>query len=121
MSAVTLSGLSVTIDGHEILRPTDLTVESGEWVTVIGPNGAGKSTLLRAVGGLVRYAGAMTLFDRPAAGLKRRDRARQHQYHPDDAHHPLIEEAHLGQPHLAARRQLLDRRRSCGEVGRVRV
>jgi len=76
VSAVTLSGLSVTIDGHEILRPTDLTVESGEWVTVIGPNGAGKSTLLRAVGGLVRYAGAMTLFDRPAAGLKRRDRAR---------------------------------------------
>jgi len=76
VSAVTLAGLSVTIDGHEILRPTDLTVEPGEWVTVIGPNGAGKSTLLRAVGGLVRYAGGVTLFGRPAAGLKRRDRAR---------------------------------------------
>jgi len=76
VSAVALAGLAVTIDGHEILRPIDLSVEAGEWVTVIGPNGAGKSTLLRAIGGLVRYAGAVTLFGRPAAGLNRRDRAR---------------------------------------------
>jgi len=43
---------------------------------VIGPNGAGKSTLLRAVGGLVRWQGAIELFGRPAAALGRRERAR---------------------------------------------
>jgi iron complex transport system ATP-binding protein len=76
MSAVSLAGLSVSIDGHEIVKPTDLTVRTGEWVTVIGPNGAGKTTLLRAIGGLVGYSGALALFDRPASTLKRRERAR---------------------------------------------
>src|SRR5207248_11161326 len=68
--------LAVSIDGHEIVRPTDLTVEAGEWVTVIGPNGAGKTTLLRAIGGLVPYSGSLSLFGRPALALKRRERAR---------------------------------------------
>jgi iron complex transport system ATP-binding protein len=76
MSAVLLSGLAVSIDGHEIVQPTDLTVEAGEWVTVIGPNGAGKTTLLRAIGGLVRHTGGLNLFGRPAAALGRRERAR---------------------------------------------
>jgi iron complex transport system ATP-binding protein len=76
MTAVALSDLSVAIDGNEIVRSLDLTVETGEWVTVIGPNGAGKTTLLRAIGGLVRYTGRLALFDRPADSLKRRDRAR---------------------------------------------
>ena len=76
MTAVAVVGLSVSIDGHEILRGIDLTVAAGEWVTVIGPNGAGKSTLLRAIGGLVRHAGTVALFGRPAATLSGRERAR---------------------------------------------
>jgi iron complex transport system ATP-binding protein len=76
MTAVAVGALTVRIDGHEILRGIDLTVAAGEWVTVIGPNGAGKSTLLRAVGGLVRHAGSVTLFDRPIAALSGRERAR---------------------------------------------
>ena len=76
MTAVVVEALTVRIDGHEILRGIDLTVTAGEWVTVIGPNGAGKSTLLRAVGGLVRHAGSVTLFDRPIAALSGRERAR---------------------------------------------
>jgi iron complex transport system ATP-binding protein len=54
----------------------DLTVATGEWVTVIGPNGAGKSTLLRAVGGLLPYHGTVSLFGTPSSRLRRRDRAR---------------------------------------------
>jgi len=68
--------VSVSLDGHEIVRQVSLSVADGEWVTVIGPNGAGKSTLLRAVGGLVRWQGAIELFGRPAAALGRRERAR---------------------------------------------
>jgi iron complex transport system ATP-binding protein len=76
MTAVQLDQLSVTLDGHQIVRQVDLRVEAGEWVTIIGPNGAGKSTLLRAIGGLVRYAGGLALFGRPAHTLGRRERAR---------------------------------------------
>jgi putative ABC transport system ATP-binding protein len=40
------------------LRPTDLAVASGEFVSVMGPSGSGKSTLMNILG----------LLDRPSAG-----------------------------------------------------
>ena len=36
----------------EVLRPIDLTVASGEFVTLIGPSGCGKSTLFNIVAGV---------------------------------------------------------------------
>jgi iron complex transport system ATP-binding protein len=46
---VEVRGVSVTIDGTEILTGTDLTVDAGTVTGLIGPNGSGKSTLLRCV------------------------------------------------------------------------
>ncbi len=74
--AVEVRGLQVKLDGVPILAGIDLTVRSGEWVTVIGPNGAGKSTLLRAVGGLLPAPDAVHLFGTPLRNLRRRERAR---------------------------------------------
>ncbi|WP_431883955.1 ABC transporter ATP-binding protein [Micromonospora gifhornensis] len=74
--AVEVRGLQVKLDGVPILAGIDLTVRSGEWVTVIGPNGAGKSTLLRAVGGLLPAPDAVRLFGTPLRDLRRRERAR---------------------------------------------
>ncbi|MBE1485693.1 ABC transporter ATP-binding protein [Plantactinospora soyae] len=75
--AVEVTGLGVTLGGARILSGVDVSVATGEWVTVIGPNGAGKSTLLRAVGGLLPAGtGAISLFGTPINRLRRRDRAR---------------------------------------------
>ena len=41
-----LSQVTVVLDGVTIVEDVELTVASGEWVTIIGPNGAGKSTCL---------------------------------------------------------------------------
>ncbi|GLH94803.1 ABC transporter ATP-binding protein [Phytohabitans aurantiacus] len=76
LTAVEVSDLHVVLDGATILAGVDLTVATGEWVTVIGPNGAGKSTLLRAVGGLLPASGSISLFGTPTARLPRRQRAR---------------------------------------------
>lgn len=47
---------------REILRIDDLTIETGEHLSVLGPNGAGKTTLLRLLAGVDRpYAGTVTL------------------------------------------------------------
>lgn len=65
-SPVVLDQVSVAIGGRPILRDVDLTVRSGEVVTLLGPNGSGKSTLVRAVTGLLPHSrGVVRLFGTP--------------------------------------------------------
>jgi zinc transport system ATP-binding protein len=60
---VLLDRVSVSIGGRPILRDVDLTVRTGDMVTLLGPNGSGKSTLVRAVTGLLPHArGTISLF-----------------------------------------------------------
>lgn len=49
-----VKGLSVNYGGIQALRNIDLTIYTGEVVTLIGANGAGKSTTLRAISKLVK-------------------------------------------------------------------
>lgn len=53
MSYLTISDLSLTLGGKQILRHLNLNIEKGELVTLLGPSGCGKSTLLRAITGLI--------------------------------------------------------------------
>lgn len=48
---VELSGVSVILDGNEVLRDVSWRVERGENWVVVGPNGAGKTSLLRLLNG----------------------------------------------------------------------
>jgi|TARA_A100001035_G_C27780144_1_gene501324 branched-chain amino acid transport system ATP-binding protein len=45
------------VKGLNILNGIDLTLGSGEIVSIIGPNGAGKSTLLKAIVGIIKING----------------------------------------------------------------
>jgi zinc transport system ATP-binding protein len=54
LALVTARALRVLIRAHLVLDGIDISVASGEIVTVIGPNGAGKTTLLRALLGLLK-------------------------------------------------------------------
>ena len=47
-----------TQDGDvETLRPLDLSIRAGEFVSVVGPSGCGKSTLMKMVAGLLPASG----------------------------------------------------------------
>lgn len=76
MSALRLEGVSVSLGGVRVVEHVDAELEEGCWTVVIGPNGAGKTTLLRAISGLVRFDGAITLFGRDTRSLRRRELAR---------------------------------------------
>ena len=51
MAIITLSGVTKSYAGHEVLRGVDLQIEPKEHIALVGANGAGKSTLLRIISG----------------------------------------------------------------------
>jgi Fe-S cluster assembly ATP-binding protein len=55
MSQLEVKNLHVGIDGKEILKGLDLTVEQGKIHAIMGPNGTGKSTLAYALMGHPSY------------------------------------------------------------------
>lgn len=48
-----IKDLSVNLNGIEVLKDVNLTLDEKEYLGIIGPNGAGKTTLLKAILGLV--------------------------------------------------------------------
>ena len=52
MARVDIAGLAKRFGATDVLFPTDLQIEDGEFVVIVGPSGCGKSTLLRLIAGL---------------------------------------------------------------------
>lgn len=49
---IRIQQITKSFDGKQVIRPTDLTIESGSFTTLLGPSGCGKTTLLRMIAGL---------------------------------------------------------------------
>lgn len=61
-SVVDINGLNKHYGSKPVLHDINLSIGKGEIVGLIGPNGAGKSTLLKAIMGLIKYKGKMSIF-----------------------------------------------------------
>ena len=72
-------GLHATVNGIEILKGIDLTVNSGEVHAIMGPNGSGKSTFAKVLAGHPAYvvtAGEVRYEGRDLLDQKPEERAR---------------------------------------------
>ncbi len=59
--------------GLQALKDVNLTVTQGEFLVIVGLSGAGKSTLLRAINGLVRASGSVSVEGKEVVGASSSD------------------------------------------------
>jgi energy-coupling factor transport system ATP-binding protein len=65
-----VSDLSVKLGGRPILQDLNLSAKGGQVLAIVGRNGVGKTTLLRALAGLQKYRGEITVDgQRPDLGM----------------------------------------------------
>ncbi len=75
-----IENLHATVNGREILKGIDLTVNAGEVHAIMGPNGSGKSTLAQVLAGRETYTitdGRILLEGKDLSGMQPEDRARE--------------------------------------------
>lgn len=60
-ATVQLKGVTKHYGSVEVVKATDLTVQSGEFFALLGPSGSGKSTILGAIAGFVPLTGGVIL------------------------------------------------------------
>ena len=74
-----IKNLHATVDGNEILRGVDLTINAGEVHAIMGPNGSGKSTLAQVLAGRDAYevSGEVTYQGKDLLDLDPEERARE--------------------------------------------
>ncbi|HSJ38706.1 MAG TPA: Fe-S cluster assembly ATPase SufC [Planococcus sp. (in: firmicutes)] len=79
MSTLAIQDLHVEIEGKEILKGVNLTINTSEIHAIMGPNGTGKSTLASAIMGHPKYevtSGSITLDGEDVLAMEVDERAR---------------------------------------------
>jgi len=65
LEVLSVENLKVELEGREVLKGVNFSIEYGEKVFITGPNGAGKTTLLETVMGFIPFTGRIFYRGKP--------------------------------------------------------
>jgi iron complex transport system ATP-binding protein len=104
MTGLVLDRVSANLGSSRVVNGVSAGMPAGSLTVVVGPNGAGKTSLLRAIAGLLRHDGTISLDGADIAALAAGERARRIGYLPQRAEFawglPVRDAAALGRlPH----------------------
>lgn len=60
---ISLKNITVSFNGHTVLKNFNLDIKDGDFVTLLGSSGCGKTTTLRLIGGFVQPDSGEVFFD----------------------------------------------------------
>ncbi|MDX1435703.1 MAG: ATP-binding cassette domain-containing protein, partial [Anaerolineales bacterium] len=63
MAEIELKQVEKMFGDFQAVKPVDLTIKDGEFVTLLGPSGCGKTTTLRMISGLETVSGGDIFLD----------------------------------------------------------
>ncbi|MBS1697764.1 MAG: ABC transporter ATP-binding protein [Actinobacteria bacterium] len=99
MTEVRVAGLTKTYGSKSALHGLDVTIHSGEFVTLLGPSGCGKTTTLRCLAGLEHpTTGMITMGDRAVV-----DTSRGVFVPPEKRHVGMVFQSYALWPHMSVK------------------
>ncbi|ERN54782.1 metal ABC transporter ATP-binding protein [Alkalihalophilus marmarensis] len=69
---IEVSNLSVYYENNEAIKNISFKADQGQLIGIVGPNGAGKSTLMKAVLGLEKYRGNVSILGKRVQEVRKR-------------------------------------------------
>ena len=118
-----IRGLRVSIQGTEILKGVDLTVNLGEVHAIMGPNGSGKSTLANVLAGRPEYeitGGEILYKGTDLTGMLPEERAREGVFLAFQYPRRAYRRAHVAVPEVGRRHAARAQGRGGAEHTRLR-
>ena len=67
---ISFDNICVSYAGKQVVKDVSAKANSGELIALVGPNGSGKSSLLKAIAGLIKHKGRISLPKNPRARAK---------------------------------------------------
>lgn len=68
---ITLTNVSAGYNGIDVISGISFTVKDGDNLCIIGPNGCGKTTLIKAISGLIKSKGLITIDGKNVSDMSR--------------------------------------------------
>ena len=75
IKGISLKNVSAGYKGKTIIKDIDLYFPAGKITAILGENGSGKTTLLRAMAGLIKYDGSISIDGEELSDMTSRKRA----------------------------------------------